>query len=191
VPPKVAGTQVVVMVVREDDAGRVGDAARYLAGDLVGAGIRCKVDDNTDTGFGRRATAWELKGVPVRIEMGPRDLDEGVAVVVRRDTGEKNPVPSGEVAGRVAELLDEIQASLFAEALAFRDANTVDVSTVGEAIEAGATGFARLPWNAIGDAGVDELGEHAITVRCLLAADGGVAESDDGDGLIAVVGRSY
>ncbi|MBK6967778.1 MAG: proline--tRNA ligase [Candidatus Microthrix sp.] len=191
VPPKVAGTQVVVMVVREDDAGRVGDAARYLAGDLVGAGIRCKVDDNTDTGFGRRATAWELKGVPVRIEMGPRDLDEGVAVVVRRDTGEKTPVPSGEVAGRVAELLDEIQASLFAEALAFRDANTVDVSTVGEAIEAGATGFARLPWNAIGDAGVDELGEHAITVRCLLAADGGVAESDDGDGLIAVVGRSY
>ena len=191
VPPKVAGTQVVVMVVREDDAGRVGDAARYLAGDLVGAGIRTKVDDNTDTGFGRRATAWELKGVPVRIEMGPRDLDEGVAVVVRRDTGEKTPVPSGKVAGRVAELLAEIQASLFAEALAFRDANTVDVSTVGEAIEAGATGFARLPWNAIGDAGVDELGEHAITVRCLLAADGGVAESDDGDGLIAVVGRSY
>ena len=114
-----------------------------------------------------------------------------MAVVVRRDTGEKTPVPSGEVAGRVAELLDEIQASLFAEALAFRDANTVDVSTVGEAIEAGATGFARLPWSAIGDAGVDELGEHAITVRCLLAADGGVAESDDGDGLIAVVGRSY
>ncbi|MEZ5380732.1 MAG: proline--tRNA ligase [Microthrixaceae bacterium] len=191
VPPRVAGTQVVVMVVRDDVGGRVGDAARYLAGDLVGGGIRTKVDDNVDTGFGRRATAWELKGVPVRIELGPRDLEEGVAVVVRRDTGEKTPVPTGEVAARVSELLEEIQRGLFAEALAFRNAHTADVDTVDEAIEAGASGFARLPWSEVGDGGVARLGEHAITVRCLLAADGGVADTDDGDGLIAVVGRSY
>ncbi|MEZ5371817.1 MAG: His/Gly/Thr/Pro-type tRNA ligase C-terminal domain-containing protein [Microthrixaceae bacterium] len=191
VPPKVAGTQVAVMVVRDDDAERVSRAARYLAGDLVGAGIRTRLDDNVDTGFGRRATAWELKGVPVRIEMGPRDLDEGVAVVVRRDTGEKTPVPTGEVAARVAELLDEIQQALFDEALEFQRSHTADVSTVAEAIEAGATGFARLPWSEVGDAGVDELGKHAITVRCLVDADGGVADSDDGEGLIAVVGRSY
>ncbi|MCB1029093.1 MAG: proline--tRNA ligase, partial [Microthrixaceae bacterium] len=191
VPPKVAGTQVAVMVVRDDDAERVSRAARYLAGDLVGAGIRTRLDDNVDTGFGRRATAWELKGVPVRIEMGPRDLDEGVAVVVRRDTGEKMPVPTGEVAARVAELLDEIQQALFDEALEFQRSHTADVSTVAEAIEAGATGFARLPWSEVGDAGVDELGKHAITVRCLIDADGGVADSDDGEGLIAVVGRSY
>ena len=191
VPPKVAGTQAVVMVVRDDDHDRVGKAARYLAGDLVGRGIRAKVDDNVDTGFGRRATAWELKGVPVRIEMGPRDLDEGVAVIVRRDSGEKTPVPTVEVAGRVAELLDEIQQALFDEALPFQQSRTADVATVADAIEAGATGFARLPWSAVGDAGLDELGKHAITVRCLLSADGGVAESDDGDDLIAVVGRSY
>ena len=81
VPPRVAHVQVVVLVVRDEDG--VADEAHRIAAALTAAGIRTRVDDQTATGFGRRVTDWELKGVPVRVEIGPRDLKEGVVTVVR------------------------------------------------------------------------------------------------------------
>ena len=80
VPPAVAPTQVVVLAVR-DETSR---PPRRIAADLRAAGLRVTLDDRTDQPFGRRAVNWELKGVPVRIELGPRDLDRNVATVVRR-----------------------------------------------------------------------------------------------------------
>src|SRR4051794_14007973 len=96
IPPRLAATQVVVLAIRDDEG--VGAAASAVTDDLVGAGTRAKLDARTDTSFGRRATEWELKGVPVRIEVGPRDLANGEVTVVRRDTGEKRQAPLGEVA---------------------------------------------------------------------------------------------
>jgi len=190
VPPRLAATQVVVLVVRDDD-GTVADTARGLVDEVRGAGVRVRLDDRVATPFGRRATDWELKGVPVRIEMGPRDLAEQRVVVVRRDRGEKVPMLLGEVAARLPGLLEEVQADLLAEATAERDRRTVDCSTLDEAVEAASDGFARLPWDVVRGDGIRALAEHSITVRCLQTPDGDLPGSDDEPGTLAIVARAY
>ncbi|HEX9970083.1 MAG TPA: proline--tRNA ligase, partial [Acidimicrobiales bacterium] len=127
-PPAVAPVQVVVLLVR--DEGGAGEKAAAIAAELRAAGHRVKVDDRVDTSFGRRAVGWELKGVPVRVEVGPRDLAEGTVTVVRRDTGEKSPVPVDGVAAAVADALGDVQANLLAQARALRDERTVEAATV-------------------------------------------------------------
>jgi len=111
--------------------------------------------------------------------------------VVRRDEPGKVPVPIADLPARVPDVLDSIQQSLHDQALQLRETRTTDVATVAEAVEAASTGFARIPWAALADGGVDRLGADAITVRCLITADGEVPVSVDDDDLIAVVARSY
>jgi prolyl-tRNA synthetase len=190
VPPAVAHIQAVVMVVRDDDAGSVAAEGRRLVAELNAAGVRARLDDQVATGFGRRATDWELKGVPVRIEIGPRDLAERAVTLVRRDERTKGPAPIAGIAQTVSDLLTEIQANLLAQATAFRDSRLCDVASIDEAIEAGRTGFARIPWELVGDDGEDRLAEHAISVRCLQTPDGSVPDGLDGP-LHAIVARSY
>ena len=191
VPPRIANVQAVVLVVREDDDGAVTDEARRVAAELTAAGIRTKVDAQVATGFGRRVTDWELKGVPVRVELGPRDVAEGVVTLVRRDVRGKQTVPVAGLAGTVAGLLEEIQASLLAEATAFRDSRTAEVATVDEALEAARTGFARIAWSAVGDDGEDRLAAEGVTVRCLQRPDGTVPDDPAEGGLQAIVARAY
>jgi prolyl-tRNA synthetase len=187
-PPALAPSQVVVMVVRPDES--TDRAVKTIAGDLASAGLRVRVDDQTDTGFGRRAINWERKGVPVRVEVGPRDLAEDKAVIVVRHDRSKTQVPLAGLVGEVIAALDRTAERLHAEALAFRASRTTTVSTLDEAVEAGADGFAVLPWSAVGDSGEDRLGEAGITVRCLQRSDGSLADGDE-ESLIAVVGKSY
>lgn len=189
VPPRLAATQVVVMVIRDEDG--VGDAARALVDELRTEGVRVRLDDRTDSSFGRRATDWELKGVPVRIEVGPRDLVHGEVTVVRRDTGEKRQAGIAGMAAHTQALLDEIQAAMLATATERRDARTADVATIDEAREAAQTGFARIPWAALGEAGEATLAEDAVTVRCLQTPDGEVPASEDAPDVVAVVARAY
>jgi prolyl-tRNA synthetase len=189
VPPALAATQAVVLLVKDEDGA--GDTAAKLTSELRAAGVRVELDARVATSFGRRATDWEIKGVPVRVEVGPRDLAEGSVTVVRRDTNDKQALALDAVGARVPALLDEIQQGLFDQAKARRDGATVDVATVDEALEAATAGFARLPWAAIGSAGEDQLAKAAVTVRCLQRADGGVPETEDEPDLIAIVGRSY
>ena len=188
-PPAVAPTQVVVMLVR--DEGGAGEKAAAIAADLKGRGIRVHLDTRVDTSFGRRAVDWELKGVPVRIEIGPRDLAEGNVTVVRRDTGDKTPGPVDGAAGRAADLLPQIQASLLAEATALRDSRTVDVANAEEVHEAAQTGFARIPWDALGDEGETQLAQKGVSVRCLQTADGGLPQGDSEPGTVAYLARAY
>jgi len=188
-PPAVAPVQVVVLLVRDEDGA--GERARVLGTEVAGLGHRVNVDDRVDVSFGRRVTDWELKGVPVRIEVGPRDLAEGNVTLVRRDTGEKQPVALAEAAVRASLLVGEIQASLLAEATRMRDEATVDVATVDEATEASKTGWARLPWSAVGEDGEDKLATASVSVRCLQAADGSLPEASQEDDLVALVGRAY
>jgi prolyl-tRNA synthetase len=189
VPPALAATQAVVLLVKDDDGA--GDAAAKLAADLRAAGVRVELDARVATSFGRRATDWEIKGVPVRIEVGPRDLAAGNVTVARRDTDEKQPVAITDLVARIPALLDEVQQGLYDQALTRRDSLTVDVASVDEALDVAATGFARLPWAAVGSDGEDKLAQSAVTVRCLQRADGGVPESEDEPDLVAIVGRSY
>jgi prolyl-tRNA synthetase len=189
IPPRLASTQVVVLVIRDEDG--VGDAAARLVDELKAAGVRARLDARTDTSFGRRATDWELKGVPVRIEVGPRDLANGEVTVVRRDTTEKAQAPLAGVVATVATTLDAIQADLLAAATERRDARTVDVATIDEAREAAQTGFARIPWATLGEAGEEALAADAVTVRCLQTPEGEVPASEDEPGVVAVVARAY
>jgi prolyl-tRNA synthetase len=189
VPPALAPIQAVVLLVR--DEGGAGEAAAGLVAELKGAGVKVRLDAQVATSFGRRSTDWELKGVPVRIEVGPRDLAEGLVTIVRRDTGEKRTVPVGEVEHRVTNLLAQIQADLLAGATARRDDRTVETTSIDEAIEAAKVGFAKVPWDLLRDGGEARLAQDAITVRVLQRADGGLPASEDEADLVAYVARSY
>jgi prolyl-tRNA synthetase len=189
VPPRLAPVQVIVMVVKDGDG--VGETAAKLVEELRAADVRVALDDRTDTPFGRRAVDAELKGVPIRIEIGPRDLAEGNVTLARRIDGTKAPTPLTGVAAAVLAALGADQTTLYAEALARREAATVDVSTVADAAEAAKLGWARIPWASLGLDGEAQLAEQAVTVRCLTRADGSVPDSDTEPDLLAWVGRSY
>jgi prolyl-tRNA synthetase len=189
-PPALAPAQAVVLVVK--DSPEVGAAAEALVAELTAAGHRVRLDARTDTGFGRRSVAWELKGVPVRVEVGPRDLAEGNVTVVTRHRREKENVAVGAVAGTVSGILAAAGPELLAEATAARDARTVDAASLEEAVEAGSVGFARVRLGALGTDGEDRLARHALSIRCLQRPDGSLAEPGDAeDDLVAVVARSY
>ncbi len=188
-PPRIAPTQVAIVVVRDEDGAL--EKARALGDAIAAAGVRVKVDADVHTGFGRRAVDWELKGVPLRIDLGPRDLAEGQVTLLRRDSGEKSQVPLEGVEHRIADLLDDIQAAMLAEATEFRDASTSDVGTVEEALEAGKEGVARIEWAKLGTDGERQLLNEGISVRCIQRADGSVPASEDEPDLQAIVARAY
>jgi len=189
-PPAIAPVQLVIVPVRDD--GRVLTAAARLREELEEAGVRVKIDERLTTGFGRRVTEWELKGVPLRIEIGPRDLDQGVATLVRRDTGSKAPVTLSETSALIPGLLTEIQHAMFQEAKRRLTDHTVETTDPAEAKESAQTGFARIRWDLLGEAGERTLNGSAITVRCLQTEDGGLPAPDARpEELFAVVGRSY
>ena len=189
IPPRLAPIQALVMVVKDGDG--VGEAAAKIVADLKADGVRAELDDRTDTAFGRRAVDAELKGIPLRIEVGPRDLAEGKVTVARRIIGGKEPIALDAVATYCRDALEADHKALYAEALSRRDELTRDVTTVDEAREAAQTGFARIPWADLGVEGEKKLAESAITVRCLVRPDGEIPTSDDEDGAIAVVSRAY
>ena len=190
IPPRVAPVQAVVIAVKDDE--RTLAAASSLVGELNSAGVRARLDSRTTQGFGRRATEWELKGVPVRIEVGPRDLDAGQATVVRRDSGEKGPVALGEISDRVGALLETMHTELIETARQRLADRTVDAASVAEALDAAKTGFARIPWAQLGEEGEDALNREAVSVRCLQTREGTVPGVDYPESeLVAIVGRSY
>ncbi len=187
-PPRLAPTQVVVLCIRDEP--EVLEAASRLSSELSAQGVRVEVDRGSAS-FGRRITGWELKGVPIRLEVGPRDLAEGKVTVARRDSGEKLTVALGEATSAIAPLLEEIQAGLFASRAAKAEALTVEVSSLDEAIEAAGVGFAKIPWAQLGVDGETALNKQAISVRCLQRQDGTLPESSAEADLVAVVARSY
>jgi prolyl-tRNA synthetase len=131
---------------------------------------------------------WELKGVPIRLELGPRDLAEGVVTLARRDAGTKETVGLDGLTDRIVDLLAEIQASLLAETRERRESATADVGGVDEV---DGPGMFRMPYAAVGESGEDALAERGYTVRCLVREDGGLPQSRDEDGLIAYVAKAY
>jgi prolyl-tRNA synthetase len=134
-PPALAPVQVVIVpILRTDqDQGRILDATRRLAEDL--SGLRVRIDDRDDLRPGFKFNHWELRGVPVRIELGPRDLDAERATLVPRLTGEKEEVPLPKLGDRVRDALDAAQRGLLEDATAFRDRHTFRPKDLGEMAE--------------------------------------------------------
>ena len=189
VPPRLAHVQAVVLAIKGDDA--VVAEVRRIGAALEAVGVRVVVDDRTDVPFGRRAVDWELKGVPVRIEVGPRDLAAGTAMLVRRIPGGKEAVGVDVLPQLVPTVLEEDQALLLSQSRERRLARTHDVRDIDEAVEAAATGWGRMPWADLGPDGEAKLAEQGVSVRCLVAADGSVPTADDQPGNIAIVARAY
>ncbi|MGJ5749235.1 prolyl-tRNA synthetase [Streptomyces puniciscabiei] len=189
VPPRLAPVQAVVLAVKGDE--EVLSGVRAIGDRLREAGVRVHVDDRTDVPFGRRAVDWELKGVPVRIEVGPRDLAHGTAVLVRRIPGTKEPVAAEALSALLPGALEDDQALLLEQSRRRREDRTADASTIEGAAEAATTGWARIPWAALGPDGESRLAERGLSVRCLVAVDGSVPESEDQPGNVAVVARAY
>jgi prolyl-tRNA synthetase len=188
-PPIVAPVQAIVIAI--NDEPRTLEAVAAIEQALQSRGIRSRVDDRADLGLGRRITEWELKGVPVRIEIGPRDLANDAAAVVRRDSGQRESVSLARLPEAVAELLLDVQATLAREAIEHTQHHLHEVSTVEEAREAARTGFARAPWALIRESGERRLNEEAISVRCLQTEDGHVPTGPDAPDLVAIIGRAY
>ena len=182
-PPQLAPQQVVVVAIKDETI----QVAQRLVTNLRAAGIRARTDERTNLSFGRRAVDWELKGVPVRLEVGPRDLAEGNVTLVRRDLGDKQQLPLDGAAAAVPRLLDEIQSALLDDALQRREAATFDVDSAGEI---DGPGLFRLPWDTLGVEGEARMAERGYSVRCLVTAEGRVPDPDD-RGLIAYVARAY
>jgi prolyl-tRNA synthetase len=171
-PPAVAPYQVVVVPIagRAAASARVVDASRGVVERLRGAGVRVHLDDRAEHRPGFKFHEWELRGVPLRLEVGPRDLDEQRFPVVRRDTGERELVPVEGVVERVGELLATVQERLLAEARAFRAAHTLeDPAGYAELVEfLGATGGLAVAWWC-GAAACEERvkADARATIRCV------------------------
>jgi prolyl-tRNA synthetase len=189
-PPALAPIQVVVVVVKDTDRA-VTRAASALVDELNARGVRVSLDDNVGQAFGWRATDWDLQGVPIRVELGPRDLAEHAAVLYRRDTRGKDKMGIDNVVDEVQRLTSRIQTDMFDAATARRDAAISDCTTLDHARDVAQTGVARLPWELVGTSGEEDLATSGLTVRCLQLGDGSLPETDHDAGVLAYVARAY
>lgn len=170
-PPQLAPIQVVIVPIYKQDAERqaVGELADTLIGELKAKGISVKYDDRDTQRPGFKFAEWELKGVPVRIAIGTRDMQNGTVELARRDTQTKETVPQSGLADRIEQLLADIQRDIYAKALAFRESHTVEVNSYDEfkAVLDGPGGFVSAHWD--GTAETEQLikEETKATIRCI------------------------
>ncbi|XP_042053152.1 proline--tRNA ligase, chloroplastic/mitochondrial-like [Salvia splendens] len=174
-PPNLAPIQVIVVPIwkKADDKAGVLDAASSVKETLQAAGIRVKCDDAEQRTPGWKFNFWEMKGVPLRIEIGPRDVSNRSVVVCRRDIPGKQgkvfgiSMESSTLVAYVKGKLDEVQSSLLESAKSFRDGNIVDVTSYSELKEAIAQGkWARGPWSASDNEEMKVKEETGATIRC-------------------------
>lgn len=166
-PPLVAPIQVIVVPLPSEGHEAMAEAER-IAAELASQNIRVEIDRNLHQGFGWRSIEWELKGVPVRVELGPKELQTSSAVLVRRDRREKSRVPLEELTSSVKGLLDEIQTGLFEEHLRFVDEHTrvpKDIDDMARGLESEG-GFHVFPY--CGSARCEErIQELSASIRCV------------------------
>lgn len=155
-PPRIAPHQVVIVPIpRGDWRETVLPHAERIRGDLEGRGVRVRLDDREEHSPGWKYAEWEMRGVPLRLEIGPRDVERGQVMLVRRDTREKMAASRDGLPERVDELLGAIQQGLFDRAAAFRDEHTVRTADRAEfdAVLEGRPGYVVAPW--CGEAGCE------------------------------------
>lgn len=170
-PPKLAPHQVVLLpIYRANDAdatARVLTEVETLRAALVAQGVRVKVDNRDGLSPGRKFNEWEQKGVPLRIEIGPKDLEQGVGMLADRLTGEKRAVPLGELAVRVPQELEAFHDALFQRAREFREQHIYHANTYEELKEMVELGFvyATHCGDPESEKAIQE--ETKATVRCI------------------------
>jgi prolyl-tRNA synthetase len=170
-PPRIAPLQVVIVPIYKGDERKTELDARgkELAAQFKAAGISVKFDNNDNNRPGFKFAEYELKGVPVRIAMGLRDLDSGSVEIARRDTKEKKTTPMEGLVAEVAALLEDIQRSMYQKALAYRDAHITKADTMAEferlLDEKG--GFILAHWDGTADTEEAIKEKTKATIRCI------------------------
>ena len=167
-PPRLAPYQVVIVPIgRGEQAAEVTAAATALAQRLAAAGIRAHVDDRPQLSPGFKFNEWELRGVPIRLELGPRDLAAGSAVMARRLGGDKEPISLDGAPARLADELEAFQDFLLERATTFRDEHTVTTDDWDDFTKAVATGWARALHCGTAECEEEIKAATAATARCI------------------------
>jgi prolyl-tRNA synthetase len=167
-PPRVAPIQVVVLPIAQHKPGVI-EAAQGLKDRLEKAGIRVKLDDS-DKAPGWKFAEYEMRGVPLRVEIGPKDMEKEQCCIARRDTGEKAFVPLAELESTVARLLDEIHDNMFAMAKKNLEDNTFFADTWEEVralVEKNSGGFVHTKWCGSLDCELAMKEKVGVTSRCM------------------------
>lgn len=173
-PPRLAPIQTIIVPIwksgNQDEKTKVLEGVEYVK-KALGDRVRFEVDAREEYSPGWRFNEWELRGVPVRIEIGPKDLQKNQVVLARRDTKEKLSVSQDQLSERVTILLDEIQKNLFERAKKFQDENTVeldDYEKFKEFMEGeGSRGFVRAYWCGSRECETVIKAETKATTRCI------------------------
>ncbi|SFG63508.1 proline--tRNA ligase [Pontibacter chinhatensis] len=170
-PPKLAPIQVVIVPIYkgEEQLAQITEKVNQLKRELLAKGISVKYDDRDTERPGFKFAEWELKGVPVRIAIGARDLENGTAELARRDTKEKSSQAFDSLATYIPALLDEIQENIYNKALAYREAHTTKVDTYEEFKEVLETkgGFVLAHWDGTAETEERIKEETKATIRCI------------------------
>ncbi len=168
-PPKVAPTQVVIVPIpfKGLEAEAIAAKTKEIAEILKAKGISVILDDRNEYTPGWKFHQWELKGIPIRIELGPRDLKQGQVVMVRRDTGQKTPVNEADIPTTIEKLLAEIQDNLFAKAKVMLQEKTNAVQTYDEFkfVLCDKGGFVKAAWCGSADDEAKIKEETGATIR--------------------------
>ncbi|WP_210489538.1 proline--tRNA ligase [Rufibacter aurantiacus] len=186
-PPKLAPIQVVIVPIYkgEEQLAQISEKVLGLKKQLEAKGISVKYDDRDTERPGFKFAEWELKGVPVRIAIGGRDLENGTAEVARRDTKEKGSQAFDDLVNTIPALLDEIQANIFQRALDFREANTTKVDSYDEfkRILDEKPGFVLAHWDGTPETEERIKEETKATIRCI------ALDSPEEEGVDMVTGK--
>ena len=157
-------------IFRDDQRADILQAVAAVADELRSAGVRVRVDDRPEYRPGFKFNEWELRGVPIRIEVGSRDLAAEAVTFARRDTGEKQQIPLSRVAVGIGQMLSSVQASLFDSARDEQERRTLrDPSGYGDMIEylRGAAGLVEAGWCGRSECEVRVKEDSSATIRCL------------------------
>ncbi len=166
-PPRIAPVQVIVVPVAQHKPG-VPEKANELYEVLKAAGIRAKID-TSDNSLGWKCAQYEMKGVPVRVEIGPKDMENGVCVAVRRDNGEKVTIRLDELAESIPGVLDDVQKGLYAKAKKNLDEHTYAAYSLEEAkqIQQEKGGFIKTMWCGELQCELDMKEKAGMSSRCI------------------------
>lgn len=188
-PPRIAPHQVVILPVLKDEAAtlKIMEYCAKIADDLKAKGIRAKIDERD---LRTSDKMWDAvkKGIPVRVEVGQREMEDGQVTFVRRDIGRdsKKTVTADEFVSGVSGVLDDIHDAMLAKSRAFRDANVFEgklLSDVNDFFASGKPGFIKVPADVLKDANLENVfKEHGLTSRCMPFAD---------DGQTVIIGKAY
>ncbi|MBK5193034.1 MAG: proline--tRNA ligase [Flavobacteriaceae bacterium] len=170
-PPSLAPIQVVIVPIYrgEEQLAQISEVANDLAAKLKASGVSVKYDDRDTYKPGWKFAQYELQGVPVRIAIGPKDLEKGSVELARRDTLSKEIVMYAEVVDRVKDLMIEIQENLFEKARNFRDENITEVNTIEEFKEVlkSKGGFISAHWDGTSETELKIKDKTKATIRCI------------------------